>query len=524
MDQLNPLKRKILLAAAGLVLLMGLIAVALKLDLVASPQPAAKGASQTVTFKDGGTLEILGVSVGERLVEDRPARGVFKYFVRQKGGSSYFHGGNSKSLKVEREREDGRDVRFRIHSDSKGALLMEIRLKASNGMPMKLPFYMVDRDSVFEDRRLGSMIGPKKLNLPDGSVEQMSQAMKKASLELLIQLRDPQAGWIDLTGPFFFNAAWPDRYMMVLTAWQRNLPILDFRAILSDGQVAEFSLPSPDIRKAPAAVAPPAVLPLVHRGSDFTLTLRKVERFSTPGEHPFAALEMDLHYTGTPAPGLKEGPLSFEEAALKAEDEWGNDMGLRSDSIKKQTRWGAYLPADSKRVMIDLRVARSDSYPQPVRDGFTVLEGVVSADGLTVDFKPCADAGLFGISAVSAGKIIPNPSGYGESKDWKQLEFELRGENDIGRLPIIERRIGDIQNLKVLIFPADSNESAGFPSSQAGGSGSGMDKFHFSRNFWWTAPPELLGPGAKIRVGIHGPLKRDDIRFDLELPGLIQPR
>jgi hypothetical protein len=90
--------------------------------------------------------------------------------------------------------------------------------------------------------------------------------------------------------------------------------------------------------------------------------------------------------------------------------------------------------------------------------------------------------------------------------------------------PIIERRIGDIHHLKILIFPDESNESAGFPLSQGGGSGSGTDEFHFDRDFRWTAPPELLSPGAKIRVGIHGPLKREDLHFDLELPSLIQPR
>lgn len=527
MDGTKSLKAKLLIAAAGLAAVILTVLLALRAGLITGPpQVVDSGPAKIVTFGNGRELEILGVSAGERLVEDRPARGLFKYFVRQKGSSSYFQGGNGKGLKVEREKEDGRDVRFRAHGDSKGVMLMEIRLKGSNGISMKMPFYMIDRDSVSLDQRLGGTVGPGKLNLPEGSVEQMSDAMMKAGLELLIQQRDPQAGWIDLTGPFLFNEAWTDRYMMILTAWQRSLPTLDFRAILADGQVGEFSLPNPDFRKAPAAIAgvTTAVLPSVHHGGDFTLTLRQVERFSTPGEHPFAALEMDLHYTGTPVPGLKEGPLYFDEAALKVEDEWGNDLGLQRDSIRKETRWGAYLPADSKRMAVDLRVARNDSYPHSARDGFTVLEGVVTADGLGVDFKPFPDAALFGIDRMPKGKIVPSSSGSGPLKNWRELRFEIRGKNETGKLPIIERRIGDFQSLKVLIFPAESNESAGFPSSGSGGTGSGTYEFNFHRDVRWTAPPELLGPGARIRVGIHGPLKKDDLHFQVELPELVQPR
>ncbi|MGL4399103.1 MAG: hypothetical protein ACRCXD_04495 [Luteolibacter sp.] len=288
--------------------------------------------------------------------------------------------------------------------------------------------------------------------------------------------------------------------------------------------MAEFSLPNPDFRKAPAAMLPATAFPIVHHGGDFTLTLRQVERFRTPGDHPFAALDMDLRYKGKPVPGLKEGPVYFDETALQAEDEWGNVVTVRRDSIRKKSHWGAYLPADSKRMAIDLRVARSDSYPHSARDGFLVLEGVVTADGLTVDFKPSPDAELFGILPMAAGKIVPSSSGTGLQKGWKELQFEIRGESGMVKKPIIERRIGEVQNLKVLMFPAESNESAGIPSFDSGGTGSRINTFHFNRDARWTAPPELLSPGAKIRVGIHGALKRDDVSVQVELPELVQPR
>lgn len=65
----NVQKRKIPLTLAGIAALMGLIALALKFDLLAGPKPLKDTPRQIVTFKDGVRFEILGVSVGERVVE-----------------------------------------------------------------------------------------------------------------------------------------------------------------------------------------------------------------------------------------------------------------------------------------------------------------------------------------------------------------------------------------------------------------------------------------------------------------------
>jgi hypothetical protein len=514
----NSLKSKILLATAVLVLVTGLFALALKLELLTTPKPPPNESSQTVVFPDGGKLEILGVSVGERVVEISPTKW---FFSGHSGSSSGTWGG----LNVDSESQGGKIIRLKLSSNSPTAMLMEFRMVESDGREMQLPNYLALNDMVWPDHRIGGKSSsPHSFNLKDDRVESVRAEVAKSGLKLLIQQRDPLSGWINLMGPSMYHEPWPGRYIALLTAWQRNLPTLDFRAILADGQMAGFSLPNPDFRKAPAAMVPVAAFPLVHHGGDFMLTLRQVERFRTPGEHPFAAFDMDLRYNGKPVPGLREGPVYFDEAALRAEDEWGNVVTVRRDSIRKKSHWGAHLPADSKRMAVDLRVTRSGSYPHLAHDGFMVLEGVVTADGLGVEFKPSPDAELFGIHPTSAGKIIPNPSGSGELKSWKELKFEIRGESEMIKKPIIERRIGDIHHLKILIFPDESNESAGFPSSGSGGTGSSIDKFHFNRDVDWTAPPELLGPGAKIRVGIHGALKRDDLRFQVELPGLIQPR
>jgi ATP-binding cassette subfamily B protein len=66
-----------------------------------------------------------------------------------------------------------------------------------------------------------------------------------AAMQLLVQWRDPQVGWIHLAGPYLFNEAEKDRYILVLPAWQRDLPSLDFRAIQTNGSIVNFSVPNP---------------------------------------------------------------------------------------------------------------------------------------------------------------------------------------------------------------------------------------------------------------------------------------
>ncbi len=531
MDHAIPLRRKVIVAISCIALVVGLIALALRLDLLATPKPPAKATRQTVEFRDGGKLEILGVSLGERVIEDSAAKSFLPtMFIKNLGSSLYTSGGNERGLSVVRFMENGRAVRFRAFTEASSGMLLEIRLEKANGIPVQLPSYLTARDCVQEDVRLGGKHGISKFRPFDDSVEKMSEAMKKAGLKLLVQQRDPHAGWIDLTGPFLFNEAWPDRYMMVLTAWQRNLPILGFRAILADGQVAEFSLPNPDLRKAPAAIAGvvSAALPLVHRGSDFTLTLRQVERFSAPGDHPFAAVEMDLKYDGAPVPGMKYGPVSFWESYMCAEDEWGNKLNFRSDMIGKKRRFGAFLPMNSRRMAFNVQVARNENYPRSVHAGFTVLEGVVSPDGLTVDFKPGVDAALFGVHTMPTCRVTsPSPGWYGEAqKDWKELQYDIKGNSDRKAMQTIQSRIGEGDKWTFPLFAGESSVSGGLSGPGMGGSGGGESNggFNFSRSFCCTFPPELLGPGAKIRVGIHGPLKKDDVRFQVELPELVQPR
>ena len=521
MNEAKPLRRKILLAAAGIVLIVGLIALALKLDLLTTPKTAAAGPPQTVTFKDGGKLEILGVSVGERVVEVSPRKWFFLRFFGSKGNSGGTYGG----LNVNTESEDGKIIRCRLHSDSPAAMLMEFRMTESSGAEMKLSSYLSQRLLVAHDNRLGGKRGPSGfLNPKDDSVPTLLAEMAKTGLQVLIQHRDPQSGWINFMGPSMYHPPRPDRYIAVLTAWQRNLPTLECRVIRLDGEVAEFSLVNPDYRKSPlpGATRP---LPQVHNGGDYTLTARMVDRFATPGDHPFSRVELDCLSGGKPMGGNTGEPVSFEGGTV--EDEWGNVEKVQWNTIRKKSCRGAFLPAGSKRMTLKLTVVRTPNRPRYATAGVPVLEGVVSADGLSVDFNPLPDAVQFGISSMPVGRINPVGRAWENDvpKDWKELSFKVSGEGGNKEFEALESRIGRLGLWQFLIFPEGSSESGGILTNPGdGGYGSGLGRAHFDRQITWLAPPAMLIPGAKVRVGVHEPLKNDDVRFDLELPALIQPR
>lgn len=521
MNQANPLRRKILFATAGLVLVVGLIAVALKLELLATPKPPPNGSRQTVVFQDGGKLEILGVSVGERVVEiSRP-----KWFLLRSFSSKGSSGGTWGGLNVSSESEDGHVIRSRLRSDSTTAMLMEFRMTESDGREMRLSSYLTQRQLVGQDERISGKRGSLGFFEPkDDRLPTLRAEMVKAGLHVLIQHQDPQGEWINFMGPSMYHEPWPGRYIAALTAWQRNLPTLPCRAIRADGEVAEFLLENPDFRKSPSPGATKA-LPQIHHGGDFTLTARTVERFATTGDHPFSQVEVDFISGGKPMGRNIGEPVSFEGGTV--EDEWGNVVKFQRVTIRKKASFGAFLPAASQRMTVNLTVYRTVNSPRYATTGFAILEGVVSADGLSVEFNPLPDAARFGIDKMPTGRIDRVGLAWvqGVPKDWKQLTFNVSGENGSQEYEALESRIGKLGQWQFLIFPEGISESAGILNHPGdGGYGSGVGRSHFDRQVTWLGPPAMLIPGAKIRVGVHEPLKNDDVRFDLELPALIQPR
>jgi hypothetical protein len=197
---------------------------------------------------------------------------------------------------------------------------------------------------------------------------------------------------------------------------------------------------------------------------------------------------------------------------------------FESGTIRKNSRLCAFLPATSKRMTVDLTVARTVNAPRLHYTGLDALEGVVSADGLRVDFKPGPDAPALGLVTMPVGSITPISPDWSDAatKDWKTLTIDVPGGGD----EAVADRLGDIFQAQFLIFPEGGNESAGIfpPWGVAGGGGQGGGKFHYRRNLTWLGSPQMLRPGAKIRVGVFRPAKNDDLKFDLELPELVQPR
>jgi hypothetical protein len=152
MAEENVQKRKILLTLAGIAVVMSLIALALKLDLLAGPKPLKDAPRQIVTFKDGGKFEILGVSVGEWVVEVSPPKGFPLRYFSSKGSSGGTYGG----LNINTEEEDRRVIRCRLRSDSPSAMLVEFRMTENSGREMRLSPYLTQRDMVADDERISA--------------------------------------------------------------------------------------------------------------------------------------------------------------------------------------------------------------------------------------------------------------------------------------------------------------------------------------------------------------------------------
>lgn len=480
---------------------------------------APTGPHLTTAFPDGGSLEIIGVSVKERLVEISPPKMFSFSFFSSTGATGGSYGG----LNFYTKEEGGKDLTTRFTSETPAAMFMEFRMKDADGRGMVFPTYLAQRDRVDEDPRLTKAVRAIEfLNPATMELETLRAAMDKSGMQVLFQQHDPDAGWVNLMGPSLIYEPWPDRYIVTLNAWRRDLPTLDFRAIRADGEVTEFSLPNPDFRKTPAKVAPPLVLPYVHKAADFKLTVKGIRRVASPGKLPLAALDLKLEYTGSPVPGLKDGPVRMVWKNGAATDEWGNVVGFDRQNIRKKSLTGAMLPMKSKRLSFDLTVERTEDYPHSPHTGFMVLEGKVTDDGLAIAFEPGPDAAFLGITTMPVCKISKTKiyERNAPTKGWNQLKMTVHGKVD--QLKTVQKRIGDISDCEFHVFVGDKNESSGLAfGGMNSGSSSGGGVFRFDRTFARQFPPGDLAPGTHVRVAMDAPMANENIHLDLELPATV---
>ena len=483
-------------------------------------KPSAAESVPIVTFEDGAVLEVLGTSIGKRIVEyaspdEVPGREPAKTsFGSQVGGSC--NGG----IDILTEQEDGHVVRCTTRSLSAKTMLMEIRLCEVKDNPLKMPAYLLRFDLVDDDTRLAGAAKARFFKLPEDSEDGWRAAMGEAKLQLVIQHRDPQAGWIHLTGPFLYNESTKDRYIMALPAWQRNLPTMEFRAIRANGMIREFSLPNPDfIPRARRGNYAPA--PQVHKASDYSFTVERVAREPIPGKLPFVYFETKLEFDGETVDDPKNSPVVAD--GLQVEDDLGNLIPMAYEKIRNRSMRGAFLPATAKGVRANFYVARVPCYPRNESDGIAIMEGVVAADGKTAEFKLLPGAEGFGMSKLPVGKIAPvgKWQDEGATRGWKTLGFQLHGENDLKSYEPIIRKLGEMGQWQYQIFPEGSMKSAGKPDSIGNCHGSYGNTEHgmnFTIDVSWLGPPETLRPGARFRFALHPPLQNDELKFEIALP------
>lgn len=384
-----------------------------------------------------------------------------------------------------------------------------------------MPGYFNGDDAVFDDERLGSNGSYRPFTMPDENPEAWGMALTKAGLQLLVQYRDSQAGWIHLAGPYLFNENEKDRYMVVLPAWQRDLPSLDFRAIQPDGSIVSFSVPNPALKKAGAR---PAAMPLpaVHKAADFSFTLCRVDRESATGRHPFTWFETRLEAGGKTIGADGLWPLQLSAEGSSVEDEWGNKAALGWDTVEgKKAGVGVRLPAGARHLALTFMVERTASYPRMQTAGYLFMEGVVGADGTSVDFTLLPDAAKFGISSAPAGSIkgAQKLNRGDPRKDWLSVWSVIEIKVGQAERESLTRDLGDVGGWQFLFFSGDGFESAGQPVSFGLG-GTTAPMLDITTNRCWYLPPKMLRAGARFRIGIFPPLPSETVKFQIEAPPL----
>ncbi|MFT3991534.1 MAG: hypothetical protein QM680_08990 [Luteolibacter sp.] len=467
-------------------------------------------------FSDGAELEIFGFSVGKRVLEDPKARvwfakfGVFSSFI-PKGGSSYVLG----DFNVDIREEFHKPVRWEASFNGADSLLLEFRV-SENGKGLSFPDYLIENHGVFQDRRLkigGSNY--RNFRYVSESLEEIKESMKGAGLELMLQYQDPGVGWISCNGSYIFNEAWKDRYMAALPVWMRNEETLHFRAIRASGAVAEFSIPNPDWVKTPRAMTVDA-LPWTHTGPDYTLTVMDVHRVADRGRHPLA----EVSYTLVPAVPNATRSLIRLEYGNAVEDEWGNRIKMAGNGSGRTPTMRANVPVGSRKLKLPLHVQRDVNYPQPSRAGYAILEGVVSADGSNVKFKPLATSLMLTASATVSGPIS---APYNTARNVrKKLEFEIKANTR--QIDMLEKKIGEFGKCLALVVPEGSAQTVGELDSLGGSWGEYGKTADISRKLGWVVPENFLKPGAKFTVSLFAPLPEDQLDLTVELPEQILTR
>lgn len=338
---------------------------------VAAKKPATPENLVIAAFPGWGELRIHRVAVGELAVnypQKAPRKvgwwkNLFSGGVAEvptdTGGGGYSSDGR---IRRKTDSDNGRVVRRVLSRFDEPALCLEISLHGQSGIPLRLPenrrFFKSDSDS-----------------LPD-----LQAAMTAAGMPLLIQHRDPQSGWIDLQGPYDFDADVMQSSVFTLSAWQRNLENLEFRAIRDDGAVAGFTLRNPDFRKSPT-IGAPRPLPQIHSHPDYSIEISGVERHARRGRHPLVTVQVGMKHRSKPDTDTLQDGITL--GGMTAEDEWGNRVRFEWLTRSPGEPLGAFLPAASRRMKFHMPILR------PTKDSNMVIgsSGPPPDDDLIFEFE-----------------------------------------------------------------------------------------------------------------------------------------
>jgi hypothetical protein len=282
--------------------------------------------------------------------------------------------------------------------------------------------------------------------------------------------------------------------------------------------MVSFAVPNPDLKKAGTRRAA-VPLPAVYKAADFSFTLQRVGREFAAGRHPLTWFKTTMEAGGKTIGADGLWPLHLSVWRSSVEDEWGNKVALSLDTIEGgKPGVGVRLPGAARHLSLSFLVERTESYPRMQTAGVLVAEGVVSADGKTVDFTLLPDAAKFGIPAMPAGTVKGINRGD-PRKHWLSVWSVIAIKVGQAERDSLTREFGNVHGWQFLFIPGDEFESAGEPIALGFG-GTTAPTLQVRTDLLWNAPPEMLRAGARFRIGIFPPLPSETLKFEIEAPAL----
>ncbi len=428
---------------------------------------------ESVAFSDGSKVEIFGLAEDE-WVDGSMSAPSGNLRVHVANSSTYSHGYDKDLLQIERFNLNGKLAGVRLWI-REGCLMMSLRLSDSGGLPVP------------------------------------AENLKRAGFE--IQLSDGAGEWIRGYGPHGADDDPEMRAVTIFEGWPRSGAELVFKALLKGSPSVEFRLPNPAAgRKAETWAA--ESLPQERSDTYWNLELKEVREVLVPGQgralYPVFEFENRL-----PQPPNEWTPIDGGAHGIEGARGTRSSYPIACRGEDGDLQFVFPAPPNEDLFKILYRVQYRETYPYPRTHVVVIAEGVVGADGESVELD--SRNMVLGLQSIEIG---PLP---GKKKKKGHSGFSIHfggGWRDAHEQSAAEARIGPwSRDWQCVVFLNDGKDSAGsgrFRNSSISDS-FGTVRKNLEWNGTWTGD---LEPGMKVEIGVMRRKPDDVLEFIIDRSSL----